>query len=145
MGACQEPKPNKLTDTQRDQIKAEIKKAAINHLNSQDANTAISHYTDDAIVATNTLLFPSLNDLSKSVKAYYNILKEVNLAVWDNVNIKVINSDTALFFATFRYSFTNTSDEKTDLKGVWTSLFVRQNNDWKIQMRHESVEEQKGE
>ena len=138
---CQGLGPEKLTDTLRDRIKAEVKEAAIDHLNSKDARTALSHYTDDAIAVTNTTLFPSLNELSEDVNAYYNTLKEVNLAVWDEMHINVINIDAALVTATCRFSFTNTSNEKTDLKGVWTALYVRRNGTWKIQVRHESFAE----
>ena len=142
MGSCQRPGSVELTDTLREQVEAEVKQAAIDHLNSKDARTALSHFTEDVIAVTNTTLFPSLDELSEDVNAYYSILKEVTLAVWDEMYINVINTDSALVTARCRYSFTNTSDEKTDLKGVWTALYVRRNGTWKIQVRHESFEEQ---
>lgn len=138
MGSCQNPDSFKLSNNQLAQIKAEVKQAAVEHLNTKDATTAISHFTDDVIAVSNVKLFPSLEMLAEDIKAYYKILKEVNLAVWDDMHINVINSNTTLVTATFRYSFTSTDDEKTDLQGVWTALYVRSNGSWKIRVRHES-------
>jgi ketosteroid isomerase-like protein len=138
MGACQSPRPDKLTETLSDKIRAEVEQAATAHLNAKNATTALSHFTKNAIAVSNTKLFPSFEALSEDVKAYYSILQEVNLAVWDEMHINVINTGTALVTATFRYSFTDVNNEKTDLKGVWTALYVRCEGDWKIHVRHES-------
>jgi ketosteroid isomerase-like protein len=119
-------------------VKAEVKQAVDGHLHAKDATTALSHFTEDVIAVSNTKLFPSFEMLAADVKAYYNILKEVNLAVWDEMFINVINMDTALVTARFRYSFTDTGGEKTNLQGVWTALYIRRNGFWKIQLRHES-------
>lgn len=138
MGSCQNQEKTKLTQTQCDKIKAEVKQAAIDHLNAKDAATALSHFTENVIAVSNVKVFPTFEALAEDVKAYYNILKEVNLAVWDEMTIKVINIDAALVTARFRFSFTDTNNEKTDLQGVWTALYIRQNEDWKIEVRHES-------
>ena len=128
----------KLTRTLCDQIKAEVKQAAVDHLNAIDATSALSHYTENVVAVSNVKIFPTFEALAEDVKAYYNILKEVNLAVWDEMYINVINIDAALVTAKFRYSFTDTNNEKTGLQGVWTALYIRQNGDWKIEVRHES-------
>ena len=138
MGSCQNREKTKLTKTQCDQIKTEVKQAAIDHLNAKDATTALSHFTENVIAVSNVKIFHTFEALAEDVKAYYNILKEVNLAVWDEMTIKVINIDAALVTAKFRYSFTDTNNEKTYLQGVWTALYIRQNEDWKIEVRHES-------
>ena len=139
VGSCQTPDSSKLTESRIAQIKAEVEQAAIEHLNAKDATTALSHYTEDAMAVSNDTLYPSFEKLSENIKAYYNILREINLAVWDKMYINVINTDAALVTAKFRYSFTSTNDEKTDLQGVWTALYVRSNGTWKIRIRHESV------
>ncbi len=89
---CQGLGPEKLTDKLRDCIEAEVKEAAVNHLNSKDAHTALSHFTDDVIAVTNTTLYPSITELSEDVNAFYDTLKEVHLAVWDEIHINVINT-----------------------------------------------------
>lgn len=127
-----------LTENQITQIKAEIKQAANDHLNARDAETALGHFTNNAIAVSNTQLFPSFEALAEDVRAYYSILKEVNLAVWDEMRTNVINKDAAAVTASFRYSFTNTNDERTDLQGVWTAVYIRKIDGWKIYVRHES-------
>ena len=82
-GACQNPDSFTLSENQVAQIKAEIRQAAIDHLNAKDAAAA-------------------------------------------------------LVTAKFRYSFTDTNNEKTDLQGMWTALYARSNGSWKIRVRHES-------
>ena len=138
MGSCKSPDSFKLTENQLIQIKAEIKQAAMDHLNAKDASEALSHFTEDIIAVSNDKLFPSFETLAEDVKAYYRILKEVNLAVWDEMHISVINANTAIVTAKFRFSFTSTNNKKTDLQGVWTALYVLSNGSWKIRVRHES-------
>jgi ketosteroid isomerase-like protein len=127
-----------LAESQIARIKAEVKRAATEHLNAKDAAEALSHYAEDVIAVSNDKLFASFEALAEDVRAYYNILKEVNLAVWDETHINIINNDVAVFTAEFRYGFTGTDNERTDLQGIWTALFVRSNKGWKIRMRHES-------
>jgi len=130
----------KLSRSEIARIKAEVKQAAIDHLNAREAETALSHFTEDVIAVSNTQLFPSLEALAEDVHAYYKNLKEVDLAVWDEMHIKVINKDTAIVTARFRYSFTNIEDQRIDLQGVWTSMYVRRADNWRISLRHESFE-----
>lgn len=129
---------NRLSESDIAQIEAEIRHAATDHLNAKDADTALGHFTKDVLAVSNMKLFPSYEELAEDVKAYYNILREVDLAVWDEMYTNVINMNAALVTAKFRYSFIDTSSVKTELIGVWTALYVRRKGSWKIRVRHES-------
>jgi uncharacterized protein (TIGR02246 family) len=129
---------SQLTENRVAQIKSEIKEAAIEHLNTTDADTALSHYSDDAIAVSNDKLFPSLEALAEDVRSYYQVLKEVNLTAWDDIHIRVFGPNAAVFTAKFRYSFTSKDHTRTDLLGIWTAVYVREKGDWKIRVRHES-------
>ena len=144
-GISQDLNPSKLSESEAAQIKAEVKQAAIDHLNTKNAETALSHFTEDIIAVSNDKLFPSFEALAKDVRAYYEILKEVNLATWDEIHIRVINNDAAVFTAKFRYHFTSKDNNRTDLQGIWTALYVRDKDRWKIRARHESFVENKGD
>lgn len=137
-GKFQDHNPSKLSKNLVARIKTEIKQAAIDHLNTKDAETALSHFAEDIIAVSNERLFPSLKELAEDVRAYYEILEEVNCAAWEDIHISVINSDAAVFTAKFRYSFTSKDNERTDLHGVWTALYIRDRDSWKIHVRHES-------
>lgn len=137
-GISQDPDPSILSDSQVTQIKAEVKQAAIDHLNTKDADTALNHFTEDIIAVSNNKLFPSSEALAEDVRAYYEILKEVNHAAWDEIHIRVIDTNAAVFTAKFRYSFTSKDNAETNLQGVWTALYIRDKSQWKIRVRHES-------
>jgi ketosteroid isomerase-like protein len=132
------PDPLKLSESQVARIKAEVKQAAIDHLNTKDADIALSHFTEDVIAVSNDRLFPSFEALAEDVRAYYEILNEVNFAAWDEIHIRVINANAAVFTAKFSYSFSSKDNISTDLLGIWTALYVRDRDRWKIRVRHES-------
>ncbi|MHC4457103.1 MAG: nuclear transport factor 2 family protein [Planctomycetota bacterium] len=121
-------------------IEAEVEQAATTHLNTKDVDTALSHFTDDVLAISNVKLFPSRESLAADIGGYYKILKKVNYASWEDVHIHVINERAATFTAKFSYGFTSTDDQITDLKGVWTALFILDKGIWKIRLRHESFE-----
>ncbi len=120
------------------EIEAEVKQAALDHLNAKDAATALSHYTEDAIVVSNGFLYPSFQTFAEHVKKFYGSLSRINLAVWDDMHINILSADVVIFTAKFRWSSTDTTGVNTDLQGVWTALFIPDNSCWKISMRHES-------
>ncbi len=119
-------------------IENEIRQAALDHLHARTADEALGHFHGDVIAVSNDRLFPSFAALEKDVRAYYDGLKQVDHASFGEMHIRVVDSKTVCITATFRYAFTDVMDEKTDLTGVWTALYVRENETWKIRMRHES-------
>ena len=116
----------------------EIKQAAIDHLKAKSAKEALSHFTNDIVAVSNDKLFTSYDSLAEDVNRYYAIFKEVNYAQWDDIQIKIINQKAATFTAKYRYTFTSIENERFDLSGIWTALFVRDDGHWKIRLRHES-------
>lgn len=130
-----------LSLPERKKITAEVVQAATDHLNARDAETALSHFTTDVIAVTNTHLFPALKELTADVNEYYRSLKQVDLAEWQDMLIRVINDSTALVTAKCRYSYTDKDDQRTDLEGIWTALYIRVHRTWKILLRHESFDE----
>jgi ketosteroid isomerase-like protein len=129
-----------LSTSQKIKIQAEVEQAATAHLNTKDLNTALSHFTDDILAVSNINIFSSRESLAADIGEYYKILKKVNYAYWEDVHIHVINERAATFTANFSYGFTSMDDKVTDLKGVWTALFVLDKGIWKIRLRHESFE-----
>ena len=130
-----------LTMNQITRIKTEVEKAATQHLNTKDVDTALSHFTDDVIAVSNVNLFPSRESLAAEIGEYYKILKKVNHASWKDVRIHVINESAATFTAKFNYGFTSINDQITDLEGVWTALFILDKGNWRIRLRHETFEQ----
>jgi hypothetical protein len=127
-----------IAQTKLSKIKREIEEAAFNHLNAKTADDALSHFHKDIIAVSNDKLFTSYKELARDVREYYKILKRVNFSRWEDIQIQVIDQNTATFTAKFRYTFTTIENKRIDLKGIWTALYVRENSDWKIRLRHES-------
>ena len=138
MGACQSPDSLRLSESQIAQIKAEVKKTATEHLNSKDASAALSYYTKDAIIMSNGSQYPSFESFAEEIKEFYSSLSKINLAAYDEMYVDVITRDAALFTTKFRWSCTDTNGTTTDLQGVWSALYVRQDGRWKMSFRHES-------
>jgi ketosteroid isomerase-like protein len=129
-----------LSTNQIIKIKEEVEQAATTHLNAKDADTALSHYTEDVLAVSNNL-FSSRESLATDIIEYYKILKKVNYASWEDIYIHVINESTATFTAKFSYGFTSQDNNITNLRGVWTALFLLDKGIWKIRLRHESFEQ----
>ena len=126
----------KMSDTVK--IIAEVQQAAEEHLNAEDAATALSYYAEDAVVASNGYLYPSFQEFAEHVREFYASLSTVNEAEWEDIDIHVINTETAIFTAKFCWRSTDTRGETLNLKGVWSAVYVRDHDRWKIKMRHES-------
>ena len=121
-----------------EKIKAEVRLAATDHLNAGDADTALSYYSKDAIIVSNGHLYPSFKLFAEHIKEFYASLSNVDIAVWKDINIRVINAEAAIFNAKFRWRSTDSAGKTFDLQGVWSAVFIRDKDGWKITMRHES-------
>ena len=125
-----------MSDTAK--IISEVQQAAADHLNAEDADAALSYYAEDAAIVSNGYLYPSFQEFAEHIREFYASLRKVDTAIWEDIDIQVINSETAIFNAKFRWQSMDTQGEKLNLQGVWSAVYVRDNNRWKIKMRHES-------
>lgn len=131
-GAPQKPAPQTT-------VEEAVRQTAWEHLRAGDADAALSHYEPDALVASDGVLSPSFDAFARQAREFYRTLQEVHLAVWDDMHVEVLSDQLAVLTATFRWSSTDTAGVRTDLKGVWTGVFVRRQGQWRIRMRHEST------
>ncbi len=121
-------------------IEEAVKQAAWQHLKSENAASALSWYEPDAIVASQGSLYPNFDRFAEDTREFYAALRQVELAVWDEMHVQVLSGAAAVLTATVRWSSTDRAGERTDLKGVWTAVFVHSEGCWKIRARHESFE-----
>lgn len=129
-----------LSPTQRAAIEDAVKQTAWAHLRSRNAAEALSYYEPDAIVASHGVLYPSFERFSQDVTEFYGTLDQVDVAAWDEMHVQVLSERVAVLTATVRWSSTDRSGVDTDLKGVWTAVFVKRDDCWRICTRHESFE-----
>lgn len=130
-----------LSTRQIAQISSDVKQAATMHLHAKDADAALKNFADDALAVSNTKVFSSRESLAADIREYYRMLKTVRYASFEDVHIHVISDGAATFTARFRYGFISTDGSITELRGVWTALYVLDEETWKIRLRHESFEQ----
>ncbi len=138
MSACNNRAAPDLSATQRATIEEAVKQTASDLLNAKDAVTALSYYAPGATVVSNGFLYPSFDALATELTAFYGALAEIDLAVWDDMRIDVLSANAAVFTGRFRWSSRDTDGVRTNLQGAWTAVFVRDDDRWKIRVRHES-------
>ena len=119
-------------------VEEAVKQAAWDHLLAKDAAQALNHYEPDAIIASNASLYPSLEGFAADAREFYDTLRQVDLAVWDEMHVQVLSEDAAVLTATVRWSSTDTAGVRLDLKGVWPAVYMLRNGRWRICTRHES-------
>ena len=127
-----------LSTPERSNIEETVRQAAFDHLQAKDAQAALSHYHQDATVVSNGIWFDSFDSFARDTYDFYESLKVIKLAVWDEVKIQVISSKVALFTGKVRWESEDNSGKELKLKGVWSAVYTRENGKWKISLRHES-------
>jgi len=123
-------------------IEIAIRKAATDHLNAQDAHTALSHYKPDASIISNGMQYETFELFEKDTRDFYASLKEVKLAVWNNIRIEIFSAELALFNASVRWKSVDKVGSVLNLKGIWSAIYCLEKGNWKILFRHESFETQ---
>ena len=136
--SCHNNSVKEISEMQIANIKTEIKETALRHLNSESAISALGFYTKDATVISNGRLYSSFESFAEDIKEFYSTLSKINLAAYDEMDINVITNDVALLTAKFRWSSTDKKGVTTDLQGVYSALYVFEDDRWKMSWRHES-------
>lgn len=132
---------NDLSELDVERIGSQVRQAAFDHLHAPDAATALSAFTEDAVLVSNARWYSSA-EWAAQVRDFYGTLQEVHIAEWEEMRIDVVRADAAAVTARFHWSSTDTSGHTIDLRGVWTALLAKEDEHerWKIRMRHESFE-----
>jgi ketosteroid isomerase-like protein len=119
-------------------IQQAVTDAAWSHLQAPDADTALSYYAPDAVVAGDGRLYVSFDAFAQDARAFYESLREVQVAAWHEPRVQVLSDHAAVFTATVRWVSTDTAGVRLDLRGVWTAVWLRRPEGWRIAVRHES-------
>jgi hypothetical protein len=90
MGSCQKNISTEISKKQIIEIESEIKNTAISHLNSKDAVTALSYYTDDAILVSNGYVYDSFEEFTKMIEGFYDNLSTIDFADYYDMHIDVL-------------------------------------------------------
>ncbi len=137
--------PEAHTPVRSEAIEQAVADAASEHLQAPDADTALSYYAPKAVVASDGRLYESFETFAQDVRAFYESLHEVHVAAWHEPRVQVLSDHAAVFTATVRWASTDTAGVRLDLRGVWTAVWLRRAEGWRIAVRHESFMPAAGE
>ena len=132
------PERDLQSSYRRQTIEREVIEAAWAHLNAPDADIALSYYAPDAVVACDGRLYESLDAFAQDARVFYETLNEVHKAAWHEPRVQVLNDHAAVFTANVHWVSTDTAGVKLDLQGVWTAVWLKHPEGWRIAARHES-------
>jgi ketosteroid isomerase-like protein len=138
MAANTPSEPDAHSLRRRETIERAVTGAALRHLNAPDADTALSYYVRDAVVASEGRLYESFDAFAQDVRAFYESLLEVHMAAWHEPQVQVLGDRAAVFTASVRWVSTDTAGCRLDLRGVWTAVWLERPEGWRIAVRHES-------
>ena len=138
MDANTPSEPDVHSPARREAIERAVADAAWGHLQAPDAETALGYYAPDAVVAGDGRLYESFATFARDARAFYESLHEVHEAAWHEPRVQVLSDHAAVFTATVRWVSTDTAGIRLDLRGVWTAVWLRRPEGWRIAMRHES-------
>lgn len=128
----------KLTEDQVSQIKVDIEKAATDHLFSNNVFSALNHYTEDARIMSNGVLYESPQSLKVDLQSFYDRLTEINDASYTDLRINVLGHGIAHLSAKFAWMSSDINAKRIQIEGTWSALYVRIDGQWKMSFRHES-------
>jgi ketosteroid isomerase-like protein len=137
--------PDAQSPARRRTIERAVIDTAWEHLRAPDAGTALSYYAPDAVVASDGRLYESFEAFARDVGAFYDSLHEVHVAEWNEPRVQVLSDHAAVFTANVRWVSTDTDGFRLNLQGVWTAIWLRRPEGWRIAVRHESFIPASGE
>lgn len=138
--ACQ-PAATELTEEQRAAIADTVRQLAdtfFEDFRALDFDRAMAPYGSELVWAENGVLAANRDSLDTAWRGLFASTQEVTSGDWGEVHVKVLGPDAAVFTATFDWAGVDTSGAQIGNPGVWTTVWLRTDEGWKIVHGHES-------
>lgn len=134
LGSCSEPQKTEEENAEESMLALMQSYAdAINEINPEKA---ISHYfkSDYFLVYQDGELY-DYNKTVSQVQTFFPSVKSLSVK-WDTVVVRVLNNTTAVAFAPFRESFTDSKGVETKVIGEVTWIANKIGEEWKFVYGH---------
>ncbi len=95
-------------------------------------------YASEIVWAENGVLGANRDSLATAWAGFFAAIQEVTSGDWDEVHIKVLGPAAAVFTASFDWAGIDTTGAELGGRGVWTTVWERTADGWKIVQGHES-------
>ena len=106
----------------------------------RDANAVLDLFddSDELRHAENGEIFPSYTALAEFVKGWYETTTEMDHS-WEERDIFPITPEAATMTGTFRYEAKQKTGEVWTGRNVFTGVFIKRGDSWKLIHGHESA------
>jgi len=138
--ACQ-PATVELTEEQTAAIADTVRQQAdafFDAFRTLDADRAFTFYGPEFVWAENGVLGANRDSMVTAWRGIFAAMRQVTSGEWSEVHINVLAPDAAVFSGAFDWAGVDTSGASMGAKGVWTTVWVRTGEGWKIIHGHES-------
>ena len=139
--ACQ-PATTEFTDADRTAIRDTVTQLAdvvLEAFRALDVDGYMAPYGSEFIWAENGVLGTNRDSMVGAWSGVFAGIQELTSVDWGEVHVDVLGPDAAVFTATFDWTGVDTSGAVMEVGGVWTTIWARTDEGWKIIHGHESL------
>ena len=140
LAACQ-PATSELTEEQKAAIADTVRQLAdtfFEDFRFLDFVPAMAPYAPELVWAESGVLGANRDSLANAWGGIFASIQEVTSGEWGEVHIKVLGPAAAVFTASFDWAGVDTAGAELGGSGVWTAIWERTEQGWKIVQGHES-------
>lgn len=141
VSACQAPGPAPMTMAEREAIADTIRQLSdqfFTDFRSLDFEAAMAPYSSDIVWAEQGHLGANRDSLEAAWSGFFESIREVTSGDWEEVHVRVLGPDAAVYTASYSWAGTDLNGEPVGGPGVWTTVWVRSDQGWRIVQGHES-------
>jgi len=140
LAACQ-PAATEFTEEQRAAVADTIRQLAdtfFEDFRTLDIDRAVAPFASDVVWAENGVLGANRDSLETAWSGVFASIREVTSGEWGEVHVKVLGPDAAAYTASFDWVGVDSTGAQLGGSGVWTTIWQRTAEGWKIVQGHES-------
>ena len=140
LAACQ-PTTTELTDEQEAAIADTVRQLAdtyVGDLRALNFDRMMASYASEIVVAENGVLGANRDSLLTAWRSGFASFREVTNADWREVHVKVLGPAAAVLTGSWTSAWVDTAGVALGARGVWTGVWERGTEGWKIVYSHES-------
>ena len=140
LAACQ-PAETEFTEEQRAAVADEVRQLAdgfFEDFRTLDFDGAMAPWASRIVWAEKGVLSSNADSLTTAWRGVFASVERVTSGDWGDVEIAVLGPNAAVFTASFDWTGVDTAGANVGASGVWTTVWERTAEGWKIVQGHES-------
>ncbi len=138
--ACQ-PTTTELTADQRAAIRDTVTQLAdeiVEAFRTRDIARYMAPHASEFVWVENGVIGTNRDSLEAAWGSLFATFQEITSVNWRDVYVDVLGPDAAVFTGSFDWTGVDTAGAQIAANGVWTTIWARRDEGWKIIHGHES-------